>query len=158
MSDIINKTFHNCGCILVSKLDFIENQINDIYIQICPKHFNSKTHQIKNYTWNKKYNKHILKSQPSENNLQPVNKLKKQKSFDNLTNINNRLNDNTKLPDLNILTFGKYKNYTYSYVYSNDKLYCYNLAFWNKKMYKNKAINDFINYINNHINLNQSLS
>lgn len=46
-----------------------------------------------------------------------------------------------------LLNFGKYKNKTYDYVYYNDKLYCYNLAFWNKKDFKNQKILKFIEYI-----------
>lgn len=159
MSDIINKTFHNCGCIHISKLDFLENQINDTYIQLCSKHFNSKIHQLKNYKWNKKYNKYILKdsvpNKNTHNSTHTNNKLKKQKSFENLKKLNDRLDsDNLNDPiGLTILNFGKYKNYSYEYVYYNDKLYCYNLAFWNNKIHKNKAITDFINYINDHINL-----
>lgn len=55
------------------------------------------------------------------------------------------------------LNFGKYKNKSFSYVYNIDKLYCYNLAFWNNNYnYKNNNhsnINQFITYIKNQISL-----
>jgi hypothetical protein len=54
------------------------------------------------------------------------------------------------------LNFGKYKNKSFNYVFQKDKLYCYNLAFWNNKniTYKNININEFIKYIQNQITIN----
>ena len=46
-----------------------------------------------------------------------------------------------------LMEFGKYYNKTYNYVYYNDKMYCYKLAFWNDRQIKNKKIENFINYI-----------
>lgn len=62
---------------------------------------------------------------------------------------NNLTLDNYKNPSNSetLVNFGKYKNKTYDYVYYNDKLYCYNLAFWNKKDFKNQKILKFIEYI-----------
>ena len=66
------------------------------------------------------------------------------------------------------LNFGKYKNKSFSYVFHIDKLYCYNLAFWNNTLNQhsinninckntdvNKGINinQFINYIKQQISL-----
>lgn len=53
------------------------------------------------------------------------------------------------------LNFGKYKNKSFSYVFHIDKLYCYNLAFWNNNSNKCKNINitQFINYIKKQISL-----
>ena len=67
--------------------------------------------------------------------------LEKSKYFkNNPTNLN--------ASDVSILMdFGKYANKTYDYVYCNDKMYCYKLAFWNKENFKNQKILNFINYI-----------
>lgn len=50
--DLINKIYKTCGCILISELDIINNNINEKYIQICPKHY-QKTESILNIINNK---------------------------------------------------------------------------------------------------------
>lgn len=124
--DLINKTYKTCGCILTSELDFINNTINNNYIQLCDLHFN-KTQPIND----------VLKKELSNNKLNSNNIYKTQ-------SINN-----------SCLNFGKYKNKSFSYVFQNDKLYCYNLAFWkNFKDYKNPNILQFIKFIKDQITIN----
>ena len=44
--DLINKTYKTCGCILTSELDFINNTINNNYIQLMT--YLKKNYQIIN--------------------------------------------------------------------------------------------------------------
>jgi hypothetical protein len=124
--DLINKTYKTCGCILVSELDFINNTINNKYIQLCNSHFN-KTQPIND----------VLKKELSNNKLNS-NNLHKTQSINN-----------------SCLNFGKYKNKSFNYVFQIDKLYCYNLAFWkNFQDYKNPNVIHFINFIKTQITIN----
>lgn len=159
-NDTINKKYDTCGCIIVSELDILENLIQDKYLQLCKIHYNNCSNKSM-YHFNKKINKYILNSDnkqitinytKSYENLQGI--ISKNYSKTNLKPFNNSSEDLFKLSiDCNdkLLQFGKYKNKTYEYVYYNDKLYCYNLAFWNHKEFKNKKIINFINYIKNQI-------
>lgn len=45
--DEINKTYKSCGCILIIELDFINNILNDKYIQFCNKHKKNKSTKFK---------------------------------------------------------------------------------------------------------------
>jgi hypothetical protein len=56
------------------------------------------------------------------------------------------------------LNFGRYKNKSFNYVFENDKLYCYNLAFWknNNCEYKNININLFIQFIKTQLSINET--
>ncbi len=130
--DSINKTYKSCGCILTSELDIINNIINDKYVQICKNH---------------------LLSNRSDYLLSNCNQIDKHLSNSVITNSNNDyLSKNITEPYLN---FGKYRNKTFSYVFNIDKLYCYNLAFWNQNSKKCKHINiqQFINFIKTQINV-----
>lgn len=159
-NDAINKKYDTCGCIIVSELDILENIIQDKYLQLCKLHYN-KCLNKSIYYFNKKINKYILNSDnkivninhnKSYENLQAI--ISKSYSKNELNNINNNSDHFTKMlieSNNKLLHFGKYKNKTYDYVYYNDKLYCYNLAFWNHKEFKNKKIINFINYIKNQI-------
>jgi len=76
--------------------------------------------------------------------------------YDNTANINIKKEINKEIKKINIehplhknkkLSFGKYKNKTFNYVYNNDKLYCYKLTYWNNDNIKDNRLNLFINYI-----------
>ncbi len=138
INDTINKKYHSCGCIIISELDILENIIQEKYLQLCKNHY-KKCNSKSFYSYNKKINKYIYHS---NNNI-----INYSKSYENLQGIiSNNNNSNNK--EFNILlNFGKYKDKTYEYVYYNDKLYCYNLAFWNNKEFKNKKILNFITFI-----------
>lgn len=167
-NDTINKKYETCGCIIISELDILENIIHDKYIQLCKQHYKTNTNKI-SYYYNKKNNKYIYNMNSLPNNLynnishnistKPSNL---SKSYENLqgllynslnkkldTNLNNLNNQNINYQTL--VSFGKYKDKSYEYVYYNDKLYCYNLAFWNIKEFKNKKIHNFITFIKNQL-------
>lgn len=164
-NNTINKQYKTCGCIIISDLDIIENIITDIYLQYCKQHY---TNQILNnkilnnsnsYIFSNKLQKYIINNSNQINNdlkrlsnktlttnelskkINSSHVLEKSKYFkNNPTNLN--------ASDVSILMdFGKYANKTYDYVYCNDKMYCYKLAFWNKENFKNQKILNFINYI-----------
>jgi hypothetical protein len=146
-NNIINKKYESCGCIINSDLDILENIIQDYHIQLCKHHYTKQDYNQKinksNYYFNKQIQKYIYK-----NNNNKV--LKKNKSYDNIQSI---VFNNFKSNQVshNLVNFGKYANKTYEYVYYSDKLYCYNLAFWNNKKYNNNNIQRFINYIKNQL-------
>ncbi len=155
-NDTINKHYDSCGCIIISELNLLENIIIEKHIQFCKSHYKIFIKKNKNnnllisninYIYNKKNNKYIFTEKS-------VPKLNKQKSYENIQTIllkthspNNTSNNFSE----QILNFGKYKNKTYEYVYCNDKIYCYNLAFWKNTNFKNKKILNFIKYIKNQI-------
>jgi len=148
--NMINKKYKSCGCIIISELDILENIIQDKYLQICKDHYkhNNKINNNIKYSYDKHSNKYIYN--PTINKENNQKNLYKSKSYENLYNI---IYNNTKnIKNSNTLVnFGKYKNKTYEYVYYNDKLYCYNLAFWNNKNYTNQNIQNFIQYIKNQL-------
>ena len=156
-NDTINKKYDTCGCIIFSELDLLENIILDKYLQLCKSHYNNCSNKSL-YHYNKKVNKYILNS-----DNKPIS-INYNKSYENLQGIISKTYLKSELKSINnnsvqisldfnnkLLQFGKYKNKTYEYVYYNDKIYCYNLAFWNHKEFKNKKIINFINYIKNQI-------
>jgi hypothetical protein len=161
-NDAINKKYETCGCILISELDILENIIHDKHIQLCKQHY-KKHIEKSSYYYNKKLNKYIYNQNKSSNstnisnnkNINSIN-VNISKSYENLQGL--LYNNLTKKSDSNLniiknseyqtlVNFGKYKDKSYEYVYYNDKLYCYNLAFWNIKEFKNKKIINFINFI-----------
>lgn len=81
---------------------------------------------------------------------QSITNIISNKVFDYQSNLNNNIIINESY-----LNFGKYKNKTFNYVFQTDKLYCYNLAFWNNKhyIYKHININEFIQYIQDQITI-----
>jgi len=127
--DQINKTYKACGCIFISELDVINNIINDKYIQLCKIHHLNYIHQNSNNNTIHQ-NLNYIKTPKILNNYK----------FDSYIN------------------FGRYKNKSFTYVFQQDKLYCYNLAFWNNHNsdYNNKNINInlFIQFIKNQISIN----
>jgi hypothetical protein len=139
INDTINKKYHSCGCIIISELDILENSIQEKYLQLCKNHY-KKCNAKSFYSYNKKINKYIYNSH---------NIINYSKSYENLQGIisNNSNNNSNNKEFQTLLSFGKYKDKSYEYVYYNDKLYCYNLAFWNNKEFKNKKILNFITFI-----------
>lgn len=140
--DSIDKTVKQCGCVVTSKLDIIENEITESFIKICKKHYLTYFNKIQ-YTYNKSQNVYISNSEISNNIIK--NKIKK---------IASDIDLNIKEDKTHILKFGKYKYKSFNYVYNNDKIYCYNLSFWkhNKiKNIENKAISEFVNFIRDEI-------
>ena len=125
--DSINKITKPCGCVITSKLDFIENEITESIIIICKEHYLTDYNKIQ-YTYNKSQNVYMSNSEISNNIVK--NKIKKISSNIDISNIKN---DNHS----NILQFGKYKHKTFDYVYNHDKSYCYNLSFWKHNELKN---------------------
>ena len=124
-----------CGCYFTRELDMDTNVIKKNYIKICASHSKYISNINKdNYNFNKKSNFYILKSNTIS--------LKKKNSQNNLLNMNKISNDGDKK-----IKFGKFKNKSYEYVYSNYKLYCYNLSIWAEKPILDDNVNDFINYI-----------
>lgn len=143
--DSINRIRKQCGCVITSKLDIIENEISESIIMICKEHYLAEYNKIQ-YTYNKSQNIYISDSEKSNNIIK--NKIKKISSDIDLLNI--REGNNCK-----IIEFGKYKDKSFDYVYNNDKSYCYNLSFWkhNKiKNVENKAISEFVNFVRREIN------
>jgi hypothetical protein len=149
--DSINTEHKKCGCIVSSNLDIIENTISEVTITMCIKHFKkykkdlnilnlkeqSNIPKCSEYTFNKNKSVYILNSFSSDS-ISKKN-FKKSSSFEEL---------NQDKYQSGILLFGKYKYKTFNYVYNNDKLYCYNLSFWNNNIYnQNDNIHEFINYI-----------
>lgn len=134
--DSISTEHKKCGCVISSNLDIIENLISELTIIMCDKHY-KKCKNKKEYTFNKFKSVYILNSF-SNDSISKKN-IKKNPSLDKLN-----INDNQS----GVLLFGKYKYKTFNYVYNNDKLYCYNLSFWNDNIYnKNDNIYEFINFI-----------
>ena len=137
--DQINKTYKTCGCIFISELDIINNIINDKYIQYCQKHTIT--------TIQSNIKRSILSRNSSRNRLTDTleSTISKANTFDKNNNLEYFLN------------FGRYKNKSFNYVFQNDKLYCYNLAFWknNNCEYKNININLFIQFIKTKISINE---
>ena len=160
LNDTINKKYETCGCIIISELDILENLLQDRYLQLCKLHYNNCCNKSM-YHFNKKINKYIINSSnkqatinynKSYENLQGIiSKTYLKSELQSITNNSNNLVNLSLNCNNNILQFGKYKNKTYEYVYYNDKIYCYNLAFWNHKEFKNKNIINFIEYIRNQI-------
>lgn len=145
-NDIIDKQYNTCGCIILSKLDINENIIIDINIQYCKLHYyKRKLNNSLNYVYDYKIQKYLLISEnvKKNNNLKSndQNSMKYDKT-DKTNNTNNKVI---------LMDFGKYSNKTYDYVYNNDKMYCYKLAFWNNNIIKNKKITNFINFIKRQI-------
>ena len=145
--DSINMEHKNCGCVISSNLDIIENRISELTIILCEKHYKkyknkknssigqSRAPKCSEYTFNKNKSIYILNSFSYDSSFKK--NIKKSSSFNNLDNSQS-----------GILLFGKYKYKTFNYVYNNDKLYCYNLSFWNNNIYnKNDNIYEFINFI-----------
>lgn len=134
--DSIHTEHQKCGCVISSNLDIIENLISELTIIICEKHY-KKCKNKKEYSFNKNKSVYILNSF-SNDSISKKN-IKKSPSLDKLSKDNNKSK---------ILLFGKYKYKTFNYVYNNDKLYCYNLSFWNDNIYnKNDNVYEFINFI-----------
>jgi len=156
--DTINKFYDSCGCITLSKLNILENKFQSEYLQICKKHFfnntyiqsnniNKQLYTLNNNVYIKKFNNKLHKSSK-------LNKKTIYSSYEDLQHINNSSYKNyykTLNMSNKLLSFGKYKNYTYDYVYNNDKLYCYNLAYWRNNNYTNLEILDFIDFIKSKI-------
>ncbi len=131
-NDIINKQYCACGCIILSTLDIYENIINELNIQYCKKHYhNTKFNNDLKYFYNCKIKKYLLISDNYKKN-------------NNIILHNQHIIKTTKLT---LMEFGKYYNKTYDYVYNNDKMYCYKLAFWNNHIIKNNKIIKFIEFI-----------
>ena len=134
--DSINTAHKKCGCVISSNLDIIENIISDISIVLCEKHY-KKCKNKKAYSFNKNKLIYTLNSFSSDY----ISK-KNIKNSPSLENLNKEINQS------GVLLFGKYKYKTFNYVYDNDKLYCYNLSFWNDNIFnKNDNIYEFINFI-----------
>lgn len=128
-----SKCEDKCGCFFTKELDMDTNIINKKYIKICANHSEYINIINKdNYTFNKKSNFYILKTNTIS--------LKKKILNNNLKS----LGDGCKK-----IKFGKYKNKSYDFVYSKDKTYCYNLCIWTEKEIKDDNVNDFIKYIKN---------
>lgn len=139
--DSLDVTTKDCGCVITSNLDIVENIITDQYAILCKSHY-SDIKNKKEYTYNKNKGMYILNSFLSKNSI--INNIKKSYSYLNLNQDTNKKN---------IILFGKYKYKTFDYVYNNDKLYCYKLSLWNDKIYNNdNNILHFINYIKKSIN------
>lgn len=142
--DSIDQITKPCGCVITSKLDFIENEITESIIKICKKHYLEDHNKIQ-YTYNKSQNIYISNSEISNNIVKKH--IKKISSDIDLLNMEKENNSN-------ILQFGKYKDKSFDYVYNNDKLYCYNLSFWKHNQIKNienKAISEFVNFVRSEI-------
>ena len=136
--DSIDKIKKDCGCVITSKLDIIENEIIESTIIKCKKHYLTDSNKAQ-YTYNKSQNIYISNSEISNKIIK--NKIKKISSDIDLLNMED---DN----DSNIIKFGKYKNKTFDYVYNNDKVYCYNLSFWKCNQEKNISNNEIYKFIN----------
>lgn len=131
--DVKNK---DCGCVITSNLDIIENIIIEQIVMICKQHYNNINNK-KDYSYNKNKDIFILNSFLLKNSN--INNIKNSHSYNNL---------NQDFSNQDVILFGKYKYKTFDYVYNKDKLYCYKLSLWNDKIYNtNNNINDFINYI-----------
>lgn len=131
--DVKNK---DCGCVITSNLDIIENIIIEQIVMICKQHYNNINNK-KDYSYNKNKDIYILNSFLLKNSN--INNIKNSHSYNNL---------NQDFSNQDVILFGKYKYKTFDYVYNKDKLYCYKLSLWNDKIYNtNNNINDFINYI-----------
>lgn len=142
--DSINETIKECGCVIMSNLDIIENKISESTIKICKKHYLANCNKMK-FTFNKSQNIYIANSEIISNSIK--NKFKKISS-----DIDLKYNEDK----YHILQFGKYKHKSFKYVYNNDKIYCYNLSFWkyNKvEDFKNKEVSKFVDYIKEEIRL-----
>jgi len=136
--DSIDKIKKDCGCVITSKLDIIENEIIESTIIICKTHYLEANNKSQ-YTYNKSQNIYISNSEISNKIIK--NKIKKISSDIDLLNTEEDNNSN-------ILKFGKYKNKTFDYVYNHDKLYCYNLSFWKHNQIKDIDNNDFYKFVN----------
>jgi len=148
-NDILNKNYNSCGCISISKLNLIDNIVNDYNIQLCKTHY-LLSYEKSNFKFNKKNKLYTLIEK--NNSLLKKKKISFNNSYENLkTLISNSIN-NESLYSNKLIKFGKYKNKTYEYVYNIDKLYCYHLAFWIDIKSKNTNIIDFINYIKLKVN------
>lgn len=148
-NDILNKNYNSCGCISISKLNLIENVVNDYNIQLCKTHY-LLSNEKSNFKLNKKNKLYTLIEKKNTN-------LKKKKisfnnSYENLKLLINNSINNESIYSNKLIKFGKYKNKTYEYVYNIDKIYCYHLAFWAEIESKNTNINNFINYIKLKVN------
>lgn len=142
--DSIHTEHKKCGCVISSNLDIIENLISESIIILCENHY-KKCKNKKEYSFNKNKSYYTLNSF-SNNSISKKN-IKKSSHLDKLNKTNSKDSNKSK-----ILLFGKYKYKTFNYVYNNDKLYCYNLSFWNDNIYnKNDNIYEFINFIKNSI-------
>jgi hypothetical protein len=142
-TDIVNKKYNSCGCIFTSELNLFDNYVHDNYIQLCKTHYVSSKEKS-NFKLDKKSKLYILIDKKEH-------QIKKKKILFNNSYENLKLLINDKLKSDSesnkIIKFGKYKNKTYEYVYSIDKLYCYNLAYWKDNNLNNTNITHFINYI-----------
>lgn len=147
--DILNKNYNSCGCISISKLNLIDNIVNDYNIQLCKTHY-LLSYDKNNFKFNKKNKLYTLIEK--KNTQLKKKKISFNNSYENLkTLISNSINNET-LYSHKLIKFGKYKNKTYEYVYKIDKLYCYHLAFWVDINSKNTNIINFINYIKLKVN------
>jgi hypothetical protein len=146
MFDSIHTETKKCGCVISSNLDIIENIITDTYITLCESCF-QKCNNKKDYTYNKHKSVYYLNSMISKNSL--TQNIKKSASLIHIHDDSDSPIDNS-----NIIQFGKYKYKTFDYVYNNDKLYCYNLSYWNNNIHnKNDNLFNFINFIKTSINI-----
>lgn len=138
--DSLNTEYKECGCVISSDLNIIENIIDDQIIILCKKHYIHASNK-KEYIYNKHKSIYILNSFLSNSS----NKIKIKKSVSNISL-------DTDCDTSNIILFGKYKYKTFNYVYNNDKIYCYNLSIWNNTsiIYNNvnsSNINNFIDFV-----------
>lgn len=139
--DSLDVNTEDCGCVITSNLDIVENIITDQCTILCKSHY-SDIKNKKDYTYNKNKKIYILNTFLSKNSN--INNIKKSYSYIHL---------NQDYNEENIILFGKYKYKTFDYVYNKDKLYCYKLSLWNDKIYNNdNNILHFINYIKKSIN------
>ena len=144
-SNLINEFNKACGCMIISKLDVIENIIFEQMLKVCRKHYTSIINKSQ-FSFNKIQDLYISNEYVS-------NRTKKKLKYSNMHTINN-INNNES--EYKTLQFGKYKYKTFNYVYNNDKLYCYNLSFWKKNIKletKNKHLTEFISYVRNSIEI-----
>lgn len=138
--DSLNTDYKECGCVITSELNIIENIIEDQFIILCKKHY-TQTSNKKEYIYNKHKRIYVLNSFLSTSSNK--NKIKKSAS-----NISLDSDGDTS----NIILFGKYKYKTFNYVYNNDKIYCYNLSIWNNSSLlfnsiHSTNINNFIDFV-----------